>query len=476
MVSHLSLIGVLVLVLTLFFLALKREKKIKELFAYYKALFENQAQAVVIEEEDMTISLVNRKFEELSGYSKEEIEGKMKSLDFHPPGEREKILTYHTKRLRKIPPSPPQVYEVEFINKKGEVRYLQVYASIIPETKKVVAVLNDITEAKKAQEELKRTRDYLNKFIMYANSPIMVTDGEGRIILVNKAFEDIFGWKSDKVIGKNGWMFLPYGRKKEFERLWERISRGENLEFVETPLLTKKGEAKIILWNSASLFDDKGRLEAVVFQGQDITERKRAREELERAYRLNLRALTTALEAREHGTAHHCERVARYTQILAERMGLDDGYIKDIVYGALLHDIGKIGIKDSILLKPGKLTPEEEEEIKRHPIIGAKILEGIDYFKKAIEVVLYHHERWDGKGYPFGLSDGKIPLSARIFAVADALDAMTTNRPYRRKISFEEAKDEIKRCSGTQFDPKVVEVFLSIPLKVWQDVQKRLAN
>ena len=207
MVSHLSLIGVLALVLTLFFLALKREKKIKELFAYYKALFENQAQAVVIEEEDMTISLVNRKFEELSGYSKEEIEGKMKSLDFHPPGEREKILTYHTKRLRKIPPSPPQVYEVEFINKKGEVRYLQVYASIIPETKKVVAVLNDITEAKKAQEELKRTRDYLNKFIMYANSPIMVTDGEGRIILVNKAFEDIFGWKSDKVIGKNGWMF-----------------------------------------------------------------------------------------------------------------------------------------------------------------------------------------------------------------------------------------------------------------------------
>ena len=311
MMSNLSLTGVLILILALLFLALKREKKIRELFAYYKALFENQAQAVLIEEDDMTISLVNRKFEELSGYSKEEVEGKMKSLDFHPPGEKEKILTYHTKRLRKISPSPPQVYEVEFINKKGEVKYLQVYANLIPGTKKTLVTLNDITEMKNIQEGLKRTTEYLNKLITYANSSIMVTDGEGRIILVNKAFEDIFGWKSEEVIGKNSWMLLSEFKRKDFEKTWEKILNGESLRLIETPLLTKKGEVKIILWNSASLFDDKGNLEVVIFQGQDITERKRAREELERAYRLNLRALTTALEAREHGTAHHCERVAR---------------------------------------------------------------------------------------------------------------------------------------------------------------------
>ena len=475
MILSLSLILALICLVVCLFLILRTEQKLAGSEAYYRSLFENQAQAVIIEEKDTTLSLVNKKFEELSGYSKEECEGKMKIGDFLPQYERERILRYHKAMVDKNLPPSPKPCETKFITKEGEIKDIQVSANLIPGTKKVIAILNDVTQAKKAQEELERTRDYLNKLITYANSPIIVTDTEGRVVLINQASEDLFGYKPQEIIGKNIKMFLPDGRKKEFERLWERISRGENLKLIETPFLTKKGEIRIILWNSACIYDE-GELEAVVFQGQDVTERKRAREELERAYRLNLRALTTALEAREHGTADHCERVARYTQILAERMGLDDGYIKDIVYGALLHDIGKIGIKDSILLKPGKLTPEEEEEIKRHPIIGAKILEGIDYFKKAIEVVLYHHERWDGKGYPFGLSDGKIPLSARIFAVADALDAMTTNRPYRRKISFEEAKDEIKRCSGTQFDPKVVEVFLSIPLKVWQDVQKRLAN
>ena len=458
-----SLLLALVCLVVYLFLSSKREKKIAESEAYYKALFENQAQTVIVIEEDTTISLANKKIEELSGYPREKILGKMKLGDFLPEGERERVLGYHRARRDKTLPPPPSVYEVKLLTKRGTIRYIQVYANLIPRIGKTIAVINDITEMKKAQQELERTRDYLNKLITYANSPIIVTDAEGKIVLFNQASEDLLGYKPQEIIGKNIKMLLPEDKMRKAEELRKRMLSGENLKLIETPLLTKKGEIRIILWNSACTYDE-GELEAIIFQGQDITEIKRAQSELKRAYELNLRALTTALEAREHGTERHCERVAYYTKVLARRMGLDDGYIKDIVRGALLHDIGKIGVRDSILFKPGKLTPEEEEEVKKHPIIGANILKGIDYFARAIEVVLYHHERWDGKGYPFGLSGEKIPLSARIFSVVDAFDAMTTDRPYRKKMSIEDAIKEIRRCAGSQFDPEVVRAFLGVPL------------
>jgi len=472
MVTNLSLIVALICLVIYLFLSSRREKKTRESLSYYKALFENQAQAVIVIEEDTTISLANKKVEELSGYPREKVLG-MKLGDFLPEGERERILSYHQARRNKNLPPPPNVYEVKFLTKERTARYIRVYANLISETGKTIAVLNDITQMRKAQQELERTRDYLNKLITYANSPIIVTDAEGKIVLFNQASEDLLGYKPQEIIGKNIKMLLPEDKMQKAEELRKRMLSGENLKLIETPLLTKKGEIRIILWNSACIYDE-GKLEAVVFQGQDITEIKRAQNELEKAHELNLRALTTALEAREHGTERHCERVARYTELLARRVGIDDTYIKDIVRGALLHDIGKIGVRDSILLKPGKLTSEEEKEVKKHPLIGANILKGIDYFARAIEVVLYHHERWDGKGYPFGLSGEKIPLSARIFSVVDAFDAMTTDRPYRKKMSIEDAVKELKKCAGSQFDPKIVEAFLSIPIEIWRNVQKKL--
>ncbi len=471
MISNLSLILALICLVAYLFLSLKKKQKIAESEAYYRSLFENQAQAVIIEEEDTTLSLVNKKFEELSGYSKVEVEGKMKSADFHPPEEKERILNYHRARMDKNLPPPPSLYEAKFLTRDGKIKYVQVYADLIPETKKTIAILSDITQAKKAQEELQTMRDYLNKLITYTNSPILVVDPEMRIVLFNQASERISGYKAEEVIGKNI-NILSGGKIKESDQLRKRILRGENLRLIESPMVTKKGEVRTILWNSACIFDDEGKLEGVIFQGQDITEIKKAREELQRAYELNLRALTTALEAREHGTERHCKRVARYATVLAHRMGVDKDYIKDIRYGALLHDIGKIGISDSLLLKPGRLTPEEMEEIKKHPLIGANILKGIDYFTRAIEIVLYHHERWDGTGYPVGLTGDKIPLSARIFAVVDAFDAMTTHRPYRKKMSMEAALKEIKKAAGTQFDPQVVKAFLSISPGILRSIRK----
>jgi len=188
---------------------------------------------------------------------------------------------------------------------------------------------------------------------------------------------------------------------------------------------------------------------------------------VEESYKITLEALVSALDAREHETHAHSQRVRAYTLTLAQDLGLDHEELIQTGRGALLHDVGKIGVRDSILLKPAKWSAEEWIEMRKHPQIGYNILQSIDFLSPAAEIVLCHQERWDGKGYPNGLAGSDIPLGARIFAVVDALDAMTSDRPYRKALSFETAWDEICSCSGTQFDPRVAEAFLAVPLESW---------
>jgi len=195
-----------------------------------------------------------------------------------------------------------------------------------------------------------------------------------------------------------------------------------------------------------------------------------ALQEVEESYRFTLEALAAALDAREHETQAHSQRVREYALLLARKLRLADEYLIHIGRGALLHDIGKIGVPDSILLKPAKLTPEEWVQMKRHPLVGFEILRGVQFLTPAAEIVLTHQERWDGGGYPNGLRRTEIPLGARIFGVVDTLDAMTSDRPYRKALPFNAALDEVRRCSGTQFDPHVVKAFQSIPHEAWKEI------
>jgi putative nucleotidyltransferase with HDIG domain len=196
-------------------------------------------------------------------------------------------------------------------------------------------------------------------------------------------------------------------------------------------------------------------------------------EEREHAHLATLSALASALDARERETHAHSARVQAYTLTLARAMKVPEGERKAMGAGALLHDVGKIGIQDAILLKPGALTDEEWAVMRRHPLIGAEILKRLTHLEGAREIVVAHQERWDGSGYPAGLKATAIPLCARIFAVADAFDAMTSDRPYRKRMPYADARNEIARCAGTQFDPMVVEAFLAIPQEVWEEVQRR---
>jgi len=170
-------------------------------------------------------------------------------------------------------------------------------------------------------------------------------------------------------------------------------------------------------------------------------------------------SLAAALDAREHETGLHSKRVACHTMVLAKRFTRDEMILRQIYWGALLHDVGKIGIPDAILLKHGALTDEEWVVMRTHPEVGKHILASVPFMAEAAEIVFCHEERFDGTGYPRGLSGEAIPLAARLFALIDTLDAITSDRPYRKGLPFDTAKAEILRMSGTQFDPLAVDAF-----------------
>jgi response regulator RpfG family c-di-GMP phosphodiesterase len=192
-----------------------------------------------------------------------------------------------------------------------------------------------------------------------------------------------------------------------------------------------------------------------------------ALKQIECTYEDTLQALGAAMDLRDHTTAGHCRRVCLFAMELGRASGWRDERLSNLARGAYLHDIGKLGVPDKILLKPGPLDVEEREVMQRHPQIGFDLIKNIPFLAPAAEIVLNHHERHDGLGYPQGLMGRDIPQSSLIFSIADTLDAMTSERPYRRASSFDEAHDTIRKLSGTQFDPQSIEVFLEIPRDVW---------
>jgi len=206
---------------------------------------------------------------------------------------------------------------------------------------------------------------------------------------------------------------------------------------------------------------------------QRTVELDKALNSLEGAYRSTLKALTAALETRDSETHGHSERVVSYSLRLGREYGLSSVEMKSLEFGSLLHDIGKIGVPDSILRKPAKLTEEEWVRMREHPLHGQQILRGIEFLEGAARVVAQHHEKWDGTGYPLGLRYEEIDINARIFAVADAFDAITSDRVYRRGKPYEAASQELDDWAGRQFDPKVVEAFHRVPKEDWEELHRQ---
>jgi ribonuclease P protein subunit RPR2 len=221
--------------------------------------------------------------------------------------------------------------------------------------------------------------------------------------------------------------------------------------------------------------DKERQLERYAADLRETFKQERVRsQELHSSYMATVRALSNAVEARDAYTGKHAERVAAYGIEISRAIGLRlaDGH--ELEFGFLLHDIGKVAIPDAILYKPGKLTEKERALMAQHPVIGAEIVRDIDFLGDATKVVRSHHERWDGGGYPDGLAGEEIPLAARVFSVADVLDALTSDRPYRPASTLAVAREMIVEGSGSQFDPRVVESFSTIPDAVFEHIARQI--
>lgn len=194
--------------------------------------------------------------------------------------------------------------------------------------------------------------------------------------------------------------------------------------------------------------------------------------ELEQSYDVTLEALGNALDLKDAETEGHSKRVTAYTLALGRAVGLNESQLRMVGRGAFLHDIGKMAIPDAILRKPASLTPEEKEIMRTHCELGYRMILKIPYLREAAEIVYAHQEFFDGSGYPRGLRGEQIPIGARIFAVADTMDAITSDRPYRKARTLDQARKEVLRCTGSQFDPAIVDVFLATPDSIWQDLRE----
>ena len=207
-----------------------------------------------------------------------------------------------------------------------------------------------------------------------------------------------------------------------------------------------------------------------------LADRERAITELERSYDITLEALGNALDLKDAETEGHSKRVTAFTMAISHELGLSDERRKVIGRGAFLHDIGKMAIPDAILRKPGRLTPEEQAIMREHCLLGYQMLRRIPFLHEPAEIVYSHQEHFDGTGYPRGLRGEQIHLGARVFAVADAFDAITSDRPYRAAQSISSARREIEKHAGSQFDPSVVKVFLSVPEEIWVRLREQIGG
>jgi len=321
----------------------------------------------------------------------------------------------------------------------------------------------ELAERKRAEEALQESEENYRALMNEAPIGICNTDLKGTITYVNKRFEEVSGYSREEVVGKNGFklgMFPDETLKFLGERMKARL-RGEPARHLEIRFKCKDGRW---IW-----VDILGRVikrwgvpVGLQLTSRDITERKRAEEALRSAAVETLEAVSSIVEANDPYTAGHSARVTELAIEIARKMGLRDGQIETLRIAGFLHDVGKVGIPGNVLNKPARLTQAEWLMIQAHPVVSAQTAERVAAFEDAVPAIRHHHERWDGTGYPDGLKGEEIPLLARILAVADGYDAMTSERPYRRALTEEEVLAELEEGAGTQWDSQVVDVLVKM--------------
>jgi putative two-component system response regulator len=409
--------------------------------------------------------------ERMFGYASEEIIGK--GLLLLSPGDRadESAALHDAVRA-----GERFELETERVAKDGHVLKVRITgAPVLDDDGKVaggIGIYRDLSEQRSTEDALRASEQRYQSVVEALNEGVMMHDASGRLVTANQSAERILGVSADRLIGSTSHrppvsFVHEDGSRFLLDELPTIISMrtGESRNGV---IMGIGGEGDTVRWISmnTSALAEPGEIQpyASVSSFSDITELRSTLEELQAARLEDLKRLALVGEYRDDDTNQHTGRVAHTAELLAAALGLDSEVISTIHSAAALHDVGKIGIPDRILLKPGKLTAEEFEFMKTHTAIGGRILgeSDVPILKMATEIAVSHHEHWDGTGYPSRLRGEAIPVTGRIIAVADAFDAMTHARPYKIAFSVGHAVAEVKRCRGTQFDPEVVDAFMTL--------------
>lgn len=333
---------------------------------------------------------------------------------------------------------------------------------------KMVAIFEDITEKIASEEALRNSEEIFSKAFLTSPDAININRiKDGMYISINQGFTNMTGYSPEDAVGKTSLELDIWVDPADRTELVRGLMKDGVVNNLEAGFRFKDGTVKVGLMSARVI--EINHEQCILSITRDISERNQAEQDLknahahlEEAYNETLEGWVRALELREHATADHSRRVVDFTMGMALRMGITGDDLVNAMRGALLHDIGKMGVPDSILLKPGSLTMEEWTIMRYHPVYARTLLEEIAYLVPAIDIPYSHHERWDGSGYPRGISGETIPLCARIFAVIDVYDALISNRPYRPAWSEPDVRQYLIDQKGSQFDPVIVDEFLAL--------------
>jgi PAS domain S-box-containing protein/putative nucleotidyltransferase with HDIG domain len=443
----------------------REEEALRESKEELEAIFNQVRDGIVVLDMTGKIIKINKRITEATGYTEEDIVGKrFKSLKMFTPKSIAKMFFRFSKSLAGIEILP---YEVEGYTKTGEKRIAEISGSLLRKRGKavgVITVMRDITERKRAEEALSESEKRLKIIFDSQQNGILIIDAHSHTIIdVNTYAARIIGLPREDIIGKICHSFICPAEKGQcpVSDLGQAIDQSERI------LIQTKGNRIPILKSVTRAPINGGELFIESFQ--DITERKRVGEDLKESFERLRRSLEStvsvlawAVEMRDPYTAGHQQRVTDLACAIATEMGLSEEQMHGIRVAGLIHDIGKLNIPSEILNKPGQLKEIEYGFFKIHPEVGYDVLKTIEFPWPVAKIVLQHHERMDGSGYPQGLSGAEIILEARILAVADIVEAMATHRPYRPARGIGDALEEILHNKGTFYDLDVVDACLRV--------------
>lgn len=433
-----------------------------------RTIFEHSGALNMLVASDTILLAVNGRFEEITGYAREEVEGKMSWTKIVHPDDLEMMLNNHRLRREK-PELVPQNYEFRYITSSGKIRWGMLTGATLANGSNSLISVVDFTPLKEKESELFRAENLYKDIVQTQSELIERFTPDLVLTFVNDAYCRYFEESKEQLLGKPFTHHtLPKdleNQKKYFNMLTPQHPRSQ----VEEEAILPSGEIRWQYWEDLGIFDGTGKLVEIQSIGRDITDLFKTREKLDEtidklrhSFGLSIEMAGKIIEIRDPFTAGHQRSVARVASAIANLMGLNSDEITAIELASLAHDVGKIHVPGEILSKPGVLQPVEWAIIRQHPMDSSEILKTLETPWDLASIALQHHERYDGSGYPHGLSGDEIRIEARVLAVADVIEAMSSHRPYRSGFGIDIALEEIEAGRGKKYDPDVADAALII--------------